>query len=639
MHQFPGISAMPIRVEDKSIYLSVRDLVQSSAKSFTAIPLPSRGRLGIQAQSRLQENAPRDGSFRREVAVSGTIPFHGYQVHLRGRIDGVCTHPKMTEIEEIKSVLMPPAEFRKLSIDDYPEYCEQVMMYTWLYDKDQGDTPLQPVLRIINLINDKVRVFYPEFSATKTRKLVLERLNDIIIHIEESETTFQNRIGRLAGMSFSLPETRQPQLEMMAAVESCLEMGQHLLVSAPTGTGKTAAVLYPAISFAIKNKKKIVYLTSKTTQQAVVADTLRMLDISRLDMRVCFLAARQKMCINETYLCDVNYCPFLAAFLNHADLSTLVDSWYAQPMASPVEMLAWSKAHGICPAEFMLAAARKADIIVGDSNYLFDPQVSLRSIFSDENNPDWLLIIDEVHNLHPRTMDALSTELDRRDLLNLIKDLKIRGTKTGRELISALSRIDDLFDSCQQEGEINHPEQQYYVFEPDRSEWQEIYDQFESVFLAYLFDRIRRRQLHPEDPVTVFYQHFRQFIQLMRRRGREFFVYYDAAGKGHLAIRCCDPAPYIREILNSFRTAVGMSATLEPLTYYQRILGFSHDRTRLLAVSSPFSSHNRRIVIIPNISTYYRHRMQNYPAYAEIIQRVTAINPGNYLVFFPSFEF
>ena len=55
--------------------------------------------------------------------------------------------------------------------------------------------------------------------------------------------------------------------------------------------------------------------------------------------------------------------------------------------------------------------------------------------------------------------------------------------------------------------------------------------------------------------------------------------------------------------------------------------------------TSPFPKANRKILIIPQVSSKYSHRERNYPRIAEIIQKITSLKFGNYFVFFPSFDF
>src|SRR2546423_6944721 len=56
-------------------------------------------------------------------------------------------------------------------------------------------------------------------------------------------------------------EFRPQQVEMASAVGAALENGEHLLVEAGAGGGKSFGYLLPAIDFAVRQKKRIVIST------------------------------------------------------------------------------------------------------------------------------------------------------------------------------------------------------------------------------------------------------------------------------------------------------------------------------------------------------------------------------------------
>jgi DNA excision repair protein ERCC-2 len=82
-----------------------------------------------------------------------------------------------------------------------------------------------------------------------------------------------------------------------------------------------------------------------------------------------------------------------------------------------------------------------------------------------------------------------------------------------------------------------------------------------------------------------------------------------------------------------------MSATLTPFAFYQDVLGFPPERTFTVELPSPFPAQNRKIVIVPEVSTLYRDRQRDAPKIADIIAGIVAQRAGNYIAFFPSFEF
>jgi DNA excision repair protein ERCC-2 len=55
--------------------------------------------------------------------------------------------------------------------------------------------------------------------------------------------------------------------------------------------------------------------------------------------------------------------------------------------------------------------------------------------------------------------------------------------------------------------------------------------------------------------------------------------------------------------------------------------------------SSPFPKHNRKLLVIPQVSTKYADRERNYAKIAAAIEKITKVRLGNYFVFFPSFAF
>jgi ATP-dependent DNA helicase DinG len=75
-------------------------------------------------------------------------------------------------------------------------------------------------------------------------------------------------------------ENREGQVEMMHAVDNSLRTGQHLLVQAGTGTGKSVAYLLPAILFAMEKKQPVVISTATLAlqRQLVARDLPRIAD-------------------------------------------------------------------------------------------------------------------------------------------------------------------------------------------------------------------------------------------------------------------------------------------------------------------------------------------------------------------------
>jgi DNA excision repair protein ERCC-2 len=634
---------MTIRIENKNIFLSVRDLIRynpNPRKVLSSFPLPQRGLLGKQAQTKLQESKNTSyGLFHKEISISHEFRHRKFRINLQGRIDGIYELPKRIEVEEIKSVILSNNDFKNLEISSFPEYTEQISIYCYLLYIEQKQQNLLPIVTLINLVNDKSRSFKLEFNPDLVEKLILQRFDQIIDTIGKNEKKQKIRLKQLAKVNFSLPEKRKEQDEIMTAVASSLQNGEHHMITAPTGTGKTAAVLFPSIIFAVNHQKRIMYITSKTTQQQIIRKTLNPIIENGLDLSVCFLRSSKQMCANDIVFCHEDYCPYIKNYQDESIKSRLFKKLHMEQILDPEIIFAYSKAEKICPAEIMFDLAATCDVLIGDYNYIFDPRVQLKRLFQRNDLSEWILIIDEAHNLYQRTIDTLSPELNRSALINLSKALLNDKLKVYGELKKSLSGLEVLFQSLQSEGETHHSEQRYFTCDLDLPSWQKVFSEYEVAFIKYLIFKIRKNMLVLEDPFEQFYYQFRGFIQIAGMQNDTFISFYDAAQKGRIKIECCDPSKHISDLIQKFHSVIAMSATLDPINYYQEVLGFPSGSTRLQEVSSPFSTNNRQVIIYPMISTYYRDRANLYQRYADIVKDVILVKDGKYIVFCPSFEF
>jgi DNA excision repair protein ERCC-2 len=104
-------------------------------------------------------------------------------------------------------------------------------------------------------------------------------------------------------------------------------------------------------------------------------------------------------------------------------------------------------------------------------------------------------------------------------------------------------------------------------------------------------------------------------------------------------ITCCDASEMLKPCFDEYQNVVGFSATLKPFEYYAGLSGLKSDRLKTAEFQSPFARANRKLLLIPQISTKFNQRERNYGRIAETIARIAAVKPGNYFAFFPSFDF
>ena len=73
---------------------------------------------------------------------------------------------------------------------------------------------------------------------------------------------------------FPFDSYRNQQQELVTRVRKAIKT-ESLLLQAPTGVGKTAGVLTPAIEEAIETDKQVWFLTNRSSQHQIVVDTVK----------------------------------------------------------------------------------------------------------------------------------------------------------------------------------------------------------------------------------------------------------------------------------------------------------------------------------------------------------------------------
>ena len=293
-----------------------------------------------------------------------------------------------------------------------------------------------------------------------------------------------------------------------------------------------------------------------------------------------------------------------------------------------------------------LIEAEQTDVIVCDYNYVFDPQVYFRRFFQDADYSNAILIIDEAHNLVQRAMDYYSPSLSRRQVGELRNNLRHVGPSLAKELRGFLERIEDFFRSQARpkgdeytqldESEVSRDK---YLMPSPREFFEELKPDFNNLTMRYLLDKTTSGRVIPDDPVDEFFSAFGQFCAVLALEGDEFSYVFDTTDGESLKIVCKDPSRQLTQRLDGFHSVIAMSATLEPMEFYRQMLGFDTERTDQASFPSPFPKENRRIIVVPTVSTTYRVRAAHYEKIAGIIATTAAARLGNYMALFPSYDF
>lgn len=100
-------------------------------------------------------------------------------------------------------------------------------------------------------------------------------------------------------MLFPFKEIRPVQKQFYEDCKEACFQGTNLLAYAPTGIGKTAAVLSAALEYAKRYEKKIIFTTSRHSQHAIAINTLKSIkEKNSIDLVGADIINKKEMCLN-----------------------------------------------------------------------------------------------------------------------------------------------------------------------------------------------------------------------------------------------------------------------------------------------------------------------------------------------------
>jgi len=578
--------------------VSVRGLVEHCLRSgdldLEAFGLTSSLE-AIRAHQRLQASRPE--GYRKEVPVSRAFERDGLVLEVHGRIDGVLERGGETVVEEIKTTR---GDLEEVSRREKPTHWGQLQVYAFLYAAERELEAVDARLTYYQLDTARTVEIERRFRIQELREL-MEKL--VFRYLDWMATVIAfafRRDASIAGASFPFPSYRPGQREMAVAVYHAIREGRALLLQAPTGIGKTAGALFPALKALAEGRtERIFYLTARTTGRALAETSLGDLRRQGVLVRSVTLTAKEKICFNPEKACNGEECEFARGFYDRIN-AALDDAMEASDLGrEAIESLA--RKHRVCPFELSLELAPWADVVICDYNYVFDPRVSLRRLL-DEGAKETTLLVDEAHNLVDRAREMFSAEISRARVEELG-----RSFEPARRVASAFSNG---------------------ALEPVVSALTELLREAEK----------RTRMEGIERRLRDLYFEAAWFTKVAERLDGTYSVCREPSDSDlRLKLFCRDPAPRLRERFSSVGAAVLFSATLAPLDYYRRTLGL--DEVPTFSLPSPFPSENLRVLVTPSVATTYRKRSETEAALTRLLSDFVRARPGNYLFYFPSYAY
>ncbi len=607
------------------IRVSVRNLVEFVLRSGdidNSFMSMNRALEGTYAHQKVQKSYGSE--YKSEVYLKYTKIYDRYTILLEGRADGILTLGEDIIIDEIKSTTK---DLEIIGEDYNPLHWAQAKCYAYIYGVQNKLEEISVQLTYFHLESEGLKKFLKKFSLDNLEKYFYELID---MYIEWANLTFdwrQIRNPSIKSLQFPFETYRRGQRELAVAAYTTIKEGKKLFAQAPTGIGKTMSILYPGIkSIGEGITSKIFYLTAKTITREVPRTSMELMKSQGLRAKTLVITAKDKICSNDVVKCNPRDCSAAKGHFDRVN-DAIMDIFKNEDLITRDIIGEYALKHNVCPFEFSLDVSLWCDVVIGDYNYVFDPQVYLRRFFETEGE-DYIFLIDEAHNLVDRSREMFSAQINKSTVLEL-KDIFV---DKYPQIYKSINKVNSIFNKLKKEL---HIEEAYY----QKEEIVDFYYPLKKV-MTVLEPWLIEEKAHPDyDKVMEFYFSINTFLKISEFYDEHYVTSFQQDGKD-LAFRlyCVDSSYLLNQAAKRGRASIFFSATLTPLEYHKELLGGEKEDYHI-RLSSPFSRKNLMLMVNDRVSTKYKDRERTYMDLVENIELLIRGRRGNYFIFFPSYVY
>jgi DNA excision repair protein ERCC-2 len=436
---------------------------------------------------------------------------------------------------------------------------------------------------------------------------------------------------------FPFTEKREKQEEMLETVEEVIENGENLVAHAPTGLGKTAAALTPALEDKSLNDRTTFFVTPRNSQHEIALETIRKINERHGENLIAVdLVGKDHLCEadSSTRAGDGPDCPRHSETIQNHQLTEKAKKKmdqlkYRNLSAQEVKR----ECREVCPYQILLHMTAEADLVIGDYFHVFHPAVREIVLEKAETElEDINLVVDEAHNLPGRTRSLFSATIST----GLLERCKTETEKFG--YYSEQEKLDQFRQELFRMSR-NELGQKDFEKEIDKQDLKDLVNSFHGfeemmVDLDTIAEEVEEekeksfcRQL--EEAMDKWKGKDEGFVRCIKREQDEVKIQYS----------CLDPQISTEKPLNTSHSSILMSGTLTPPKMYVDLLGLDENLTRMQEFESPFPQENKEELVVPSLTTKYEERGESMnQKYAWILSKSLEKVPGNAAAFFPSYN-
>jgi DNA excision repair protein ERCC-2 len=435
---------------------------------------------------------------------------------------------------------------------------------------------------------------------------------------------------------FPYRDFRPGQAEAAKAVEEAVKDGAVLALRAPTGFGKTAAVIYGLLRAGAER----VLWTVRTVNE--IDPVIRELKVFKLKFtflfsarRICPLIRGSEMTSEEFWAaCKLarlkGECGYYSR-LNEADsgeIDAYVRGHYSMHSVEIARDIA--KHLKLCPFFSLKTLSPDSQFIVVTYPYVF--REDIRELALDPLRiEDFVLVVDEAHSLlNAHTMAEVSLIIE--DVDRVVEELVAAGY-TG-DIVEAVKSFASKLKKQGRPSEALLLDKEELL-----AELGELVDDLESV-AEDILSRKLMEALAGGGRVRVYTLRLARWLRRAVEEHSKLFLDLDEKGRVAVKAMPVDPALVARDPLERAQAAILMSGTLPPGDFVGELLSVSRKRLSYDVEEAGVKGLGSYVAIVArDVTTRYKERSPGmYRRIAEYVAVAARELPGAKLAVYPSYD-
>jgi DNA excision repair protein ERCC-2 len=586
-------------------------------------PSPT-GVQGTEGHQRVFRRRPK--TYQSEFPVEYQHRHEGLLLNVRGRADGYDAQAGL--VEEIKTCRVNP---QSIASSVVYVHLAQAKLYAALIAQQEQCEALEVKLTWLNIDSDEETSSSQTHSANELDDFLQSSLAYFSKWVAEICKQREERQQSLAALKFPHAGFRSGQRDIAELVYKCIDQSGQLLLEAPTGIGKTVAVLFPALKAVGAGKHDgLIYLTAKSVGRRAAEQAFVQFKEAGFNGPALSLTAKGKICLSPGKACHGDDCPYARGYYDKLPEARLAAIQSTSLDRVAIEALAVR--YELCPYQLSLDLLPWVDLVIADLHYVYSLSATFNDLI-DRPNFRWGLLVDEAHNLPSRARKMYSADLSKANLMK---------AKGGIDSIHSpmvakhLQRINRAMLAMQKE---NWALQGF----DSRYELPAKFADILAKFVAQVSEQMAANPVFLQQAPMLkdFFFDVLQFLRVADIWGNEFRFELDK-GEGpqdlQLTLNCMDPSRLLLEKHKQLPAVVVFSATLSPISWTREVLGLAPEAV-CRRLTSPFVAEQMPVSVASHIDTRYHQRTKSLPDLVYLLQKWILAEQGNCIVYFPSYRY